>query len=121
MPIYSFACPKCDYKCEVSRSMRFCEEPLPCICGVDMVRDFAADLINVGVDSYAKPIHSDALAISPSQRAEHERKFPDIKLDDQCRPVFDNYRPHQDYLDKCNLVKSRNRKGKRRSCSKRIA
>ena len=121
MPTYSFICSECNDRQEVIRSMKDADRVQLCICGADMNRDFAIDQIRVGKMNYSKPIHSDALAINPRQRAEHEKLFPDIKLDSQCRPVFDNYRKHQDYLDKCNLVKNRNRKGKRRSCSKRIA
>lgn len=121
MPAYSFRCRNCDHKREVIRPMKDADKLVLCICNVDMERDFAADQIRVGKTSYAKPIHSDALAVSPRQRTEHEKLFPDIKLDSQCRPVFDSYRKHQNYLDKCGLVKQRNRKGKRRSCSKIIA
>ena len=59
-------------------------------CGKHMVRDMRADLFNTPNDSYTKPLHSDALAIAPSQRKEHEQKFPYIKLDKKCRPIFDN-------------------------------
>lgn len=121
MPVYSFICSECGDKQEVTRSMKTSDKVQLCICGADMFRDFAADQIRAGGKDYSKPIHSDALAISPRQCAEHKRKFPDIKLDSQCRPVFDSYRKHQDYLDKCNIIKQPNRKGKRRSCSKRIA
>ena len=120
MPVYSFMCPECDYTCEVTRPMKDSGKPVFCLCGLEMRRDFATDFINTGNKDYGKPIHSDALAISPSQRAEHEKKFPDIKLDSQCRPIFDNFRKHEDYMKKCGIVKHRNRKGKRRSCSKII-
>jgi len=33
--------------------------------------------------------------------------FPNIELDNQNRPVFDNFQSHQKYLNKCNLVKER--------------
>ena len=54
---------------------------------------------------YKRPIHSDSLAISPDQRAEHERLFPNIRLDKECRPIFDNVRDHDDYLNKIGMVK----------------
>jgi len=57
--------------------------------------------------NYKHPIHSDALAIHPDQRAEHEKMFPNIRLDGQNRPIFDNFVDHQSYLDKCGLVKLR--------------
>jgi len=71
-----------------------------------MNRNFAADIPHAP-NTYKRPIHSDSLAINPEQRKEHEQKFPDIKLDNQCRPIFDNFASHQRYLDKCNLVKER--------------
>jgi predicted RNA-binding Zn-ribbon protein involved in translation (DUF1610 family) len=55
--------------------------------------------------NYKHPIHSDSLAINPEQRAEHERLFPDIRLDKECRPIFDNYRDHEAYLKKTGFVK----------------
>lgn len=54
---------------------------------------------------YRNPIHSDAMAISPDQRAEHEKLFPNIRLDKECRPVFDNVRDHDDYLKRTGFVK----------------
>jgi len=71
-----------------------------------MDRDFAADIPHTSKD-YMKTIHSDSLAINPEQRAEHEQRFPNIKLDDQHRPMFDNFQDHQKYLNDCNIVKER--------------
>ena len=108
MPVYSFQCPKCENKEESARTMKNANKKCMCICGVRMVRDFAADLpFASGGDYGARAIHSDSLAIAPSQRAEHEKLFPDIKLDSQCRPVFDKFGSHEKYLKKCNLVKDR--------------
>jgi hypothetical protein len=63
-------------------------------------------------DSYRKPIHSDALAIHPSQRREHEQKYPDVKLDSENRPILDSYKKHDDYLEKRGVYKppGRNRR-----------
>ena len=57
--------------------------------------------------NYLNPVHSDALAIHPDQRAEHEQLFPNIRIDKQNRPVFDNFKDHEDYLKKTNMVKVR--------------
>ena len=73
-----------------------------------MNRDLKADLPFASGD-YKRAVHSDSLAISPDQRAEHLQKFPNIKLDSQNRPVFDNFQKHQAYLDTCNIVKERKR------------
>lgn len=85
----------------------------PMCCHKPMGRNYQVDLANVGNKEYAKPLHSDSLAISPSQRAEHQKLFPDIKLDDQCRPVFENYRQHDSYLEKTGFVKLKQRKKRR--------
>ena len=62
---------------------------------------------------YKKPIHSDALGIQPDQVAEHRKKFPNIELDNQNRPVFHNMPEHQDYMDKCGIVKQTSSNKKR--------
>lgn len=67
--------------------------------------DMRWDVKVAGGQMYKNPIHSAALAINPCQRAEHERMFPNIRIDGQNRPVFNNYKDHQAYLDKCNLRK----------------
>lgn len=103
MPLYKFAC-DCRRKQEVTWPMSRSKELLVCECGEKMYRIY--NFHNRGM-SYKKPIHSDSLAIAPSQRAEHEQRFPNIKLDKACRPIFDDVRTHQKYLDDCNLVKDR--------------
>ncbi|MCK5614404.1 zinc ribbon domain-containing protein [Candidatus Pacearchaeota archaeon] len=107
MPLYSFLCPKCENREERVRAGKNAGKRCMCTeCGVKMNRDLQADIPFVSGD-YKKPIHSDSLAIAPSQRAEHLKTFPDIKLDSKNRPVFDSFGPHQAYLNKCNLVKER--------------
>ena len=108
MPLYSVKCPKCGAKDERVRTMQNADKKYMCTeCGARMNRDFAADLPFASGDYHQGAIHSDSLAIHPDQRAEHLQKFPNIKLDSQNRPVFDNFQKHQKYLDKCNLVKER--------------
>ena len=100
-------CPNCDRHEDVVRRMADAAKPWRCVdCKVKMNRDFQADIPFASGD-YKRAIHSDSLAISPDQRAEHLQKFPNIKLDKQNRPVFDNFQNHQAYLDKCNIVKER--------------
>ena len=68
---------------------------------------FQADIAFASCGDYSRPINSDSLAIAPSQREEHLKLFPDIKLDKANRPVFDKFQSHEAYLKKCNLVKER--------------
>ena len=107
MPIYSFQCPECGDKEESVRTMSHANRVCMCICGARMNRDFQADIPFASGDYHQGAVHSDSLAIAPDQRAEHLQKFPNIKLDGQNRPVFDNFQSHQTYLDKCNIVKDR--------------
>jgi len=118
MPLYSFICSECGGKKENVRAMKDAGKVCMCTCGAKMNRDLQTDLPFASGNDYKRPIHSNSLAINPEQRAEHEKVFPNIKLDNQCRPIFDNYRNHQNYLDKCNLVKERK---KVKSRGKRIA
>lgn len=107
MPIYSFAC-SCGMKTKCTRVMKDADKICACECGLEMIRDYRADIPFVsGGDYGSRAIHSDSLAIAPSQRAEHLKKFPDIKLDSQNRPVFDKFSSHEKYLKQCNLVKER--------------
>ena len=108
MPLYSFQCPECGDKEESVRTMENADKACMCTCGAKMNRDFQADIpFASGGDYGSRAIHSDSLAIAPSQREEHQKLFPDIKLDSQCRPVFDNFSAHEKYLKQCNIVKER--------------
>ena len=117
MPRYTFKC-ECGEIVEVIRPMKGASDPWFCLCGEQMTRDYAADHINGGNKDYARPIHSDSLAITPGQVAEHQRLFPDVEIDSECRPVFNNYQQHNKYLEKTGFVKNP-KKAKRRG--KRIA
>lgn len=103
MPFYSYECPECHWVDEVMKSVTKHAEIERCRqCGAVMDRDYSAEgnRTNTGHcgDSYHREIHSDALAITPEQRAEHQQKYPDVKLDALNRPVFQNYRQHDAYL-----------------------
>jgi len=98
MAIHSFVCDSCMIvvQDENTKCVHVCPE-----CGKDMRWD-----LNIGIHgNYKRPIHSDALAINPSQRAEHERHFPNIRLDNQCRPIFEKFTDHEAYLKKTGFMK----------------
>lgn len=55
--------------------------------------------------NYQHSVHSDSLAIMPSQVEEHKRLFPNIEIDSEFRPVFDKFTEHQKYLDATGFQK----------------
>ncbi len=98
MPIHEFVCDKCSVRIEDSntKDIHFCP-----MCGKGMRWDCRVAIHG----NYKHPVHSDALAVPEHQRAEHERLFPNIELDGDCRPVFDNFTDHEAYLKKTNMIK----------------
>lgn len=117
MPIYCYYCPECGERSERSKLMSQSAEPESCLsCSARMVRDHSAEHVNSGNKEYGKTKWSDSLAVSPDQIQEHKRTFPDIRVDDQGRPGFDNFRQHNSYLEKTGFVKAPQKirkKGKR--------
>jgi len=121
MPRYEYKCPECGCEKEVVKIMAEVDRPEACdICEAIMKRDFQAEniLVGAGRRSYHKPIVSDSMAVAPNQVVEHRRLFPDVKILDDGRPVFDNFSAHEAYLKKCNIEKIPQKKRKR---GKRIA
>ena len=107
MPIYSYVCNNCGTEDTVVKPMSQHNRPEICpICHKLMERDIAADAPRIhGNRYYNKPLHSDALAISKSQVAEHRRRWPDIEIDSEFRPVFTGFKQHDDYLKDTGFVK----------------
>jgi hypothetical protein len=66
-------------------------------------------LQRAGTKEYTTPLHSDSLAITPGQVAEHKQLFPNIEIDNECRPVFHNYTEHDNYLKATGFVKKSQR------------
>ncbi len=99
MIIHRFICDGCEIIVTDSntKTIHKCPE---CNGGMRWILNFAIH------GNYKHPIHSDAMAISPDQRAEHEKLFPNIKLDPQCRPIFENFVDHEAYMKKCGIVKT---------------
>ena len=118
MPQYTFTCSTCGWSTELMLSMADSDKAPSCeVCGFDTRRDYQADLFMPGNKDYATPIHSDSLAISPTQVKEHNRLFPDVKLDSECRPILENYQQHSNYLEKTGFVKHA-QKTRKSSCGK---
>lgn len=105
MPTYNFICDNCGNEIEIHCPIKDRNNTQRCDCGKIMKRDYVGNGPNIGGDEYGKPLHSDSLAINPSQVAEHKREFPNVELDESCRPVFKNYRQHDSYLKKTGFVK----------------
>lgn len=70
-----------------------------------MARDYHASPPNIGDREYRRPIHSDALAIMPHQVEDHKKRHPNVRLDKECRPIFESYRQHEQYLNEVGAVK----------------
>ena len=98
MPIHNFICKACNISIQdtTTKGAHNCPE-----CGEEMWCPFGGGIGG----HYDRPIHSDSLAINPCQVKEHREKFPNIDLDSQCRPVFDNYTDHEAYLKATGFVK----------------
>ena len=62
-------------------------------------------IFNINGGTYLHTKYSDAMAVSMSQIAEHKVLFPDIKMDNQGRPGFDNVQQQDKYLNTCGMVK----------------
>ena len=98
MAIHSFVCDACSIIINdtSTKKIHWCPK-----CNYAMRWD-----LHVAIHgNYKTPIHSDSLAINPNQIAEHKKLFPNIELDGDCRPIFDNFVDHEKYLDKTGFVK----------------
>lgn len=107
MPLYLYKCSKCEGTGERYHSItKRPANTIPCPnCGEPMGRDIRAEMPNVSGHTYTTPLHSDSLAISPSQREEHQRLFPNVELDNQNRPVLTDVKQHDDYIQKRGFEK----------------
>jgi hypothetical protein len=100
-----------DWKCDCGNTLqetifrRWPNVPYCHKCHTSMYRDYGLQ-VNTGGHEYKKPLHSDSLAIAPSQVDEHKQKFPNIELDGQCRPVFHNVHEHDAYMEKIGVYKA---------------
>jgi len=98
MATHRFICNECNIAIEDTtiKGVHKCPK-----CDEDMTLDCKIAIHG----NYQHPIHSDALAISPTQIAEHKKLFPNIRLDKACRPIFEKFTDHEAYMKKCGIVK----------------
>ena len=116
MPEYCYVCTNCGAPHNVVKSMSESSDLERCpVCNGLMRRDFGGEGVHAAGDSYHTPLISDSLAMNPSQIAEHNQQFPDIKVHPDGRPQFDNFKQHNDYLAKTGFVKmpGKKRRGKK--------
>lgn len=109
MITHTFICDKCDLIATDTdtKKIHVCEN-----CGKDMRWD-----LNLAIHgNYEHPIHSDTLAISPDQVEEHRKLFPNIELDGQNRPIFDNFVRHRNYLEATGFRKERQKIKPKSNC-----
>ncbi|MBW2604701.1 MAG: zinc ribbon domain-containing protein [Deltaproteobacteria bacterium] len=111
MPMYVYRCGKCTKVVGVIKPMADsdCAEKCPA-CGHPMRKHFADNIPTVYQDGYSKDLHSDALAIHPSQRAEHRERYPDVEIDHLNRPVLTSVKQADKYYDGRGVVKAGGRK-----------
>jgi len=104
MPLYDFKC-SCGNVDSIVAPMKDAPVGLQCKkCNAIMYRIYK--LAGIRNKEYSHPLHSDSLAISPNQIEEHKRLFPNVEIDNEGRPVFHNFREHDDYLKKTGFVKN---------------
>lgn len=98
MAIHRFICYKCNGYIEdtTTKGIHKCPK-----CDEEMALDCHIAIHG----NYKHPVHSDSLAISPDQVEEHKRLFPDIEIDSEGRPVFDNFTRHEKYLKQTGFKK----------------
>jgi hypothetical protein len=107
-----------DWKCDCGHVMtetgyrQWPDVPRCPKCHEGMYRDYGG--VQTGGHEYKKPLHSDSLAIAPSQVTEHKQKFPGIELDSECRPVFHNVSEHDAYLNAIGAYKAPQKTGRSR-------
>lgn len=117
MPFFNFKCDVCGFERDTLRGVSRIEEEVLCqeCGGSTTVIGESENNLNFVVDPHAggkfypHEFHSDALGMAPSQVAEHKRLFPEIPIDSECRPVFTNFKDHDNYLTATGFSKQKQR------------
>jgi len=111
MATYAYVCTKCEGRQDVVKPMAESGRTELCpSCGALMDKDFSANIPQVYQSGYRKALHSDALAIHPSQRAEHRERYPGVEIDHLNRPVLTSVAQADKYYDGRGVVKAGGRK-----------
>lgn len=102
-------CPKCDVDMDMEKvciTSLAHETNLCDACGTRVYVGWKLGYtIGIRGKEYFHPLHSDSLAINPSQIPEHRKLFPNVNVDSEGRPIFENFRQHDDYLETCGFQK----------------
>ncbi len=108
MPAYEYKCAKCGDTYSLIQSMKE-DTPETIFCAPNQCKGIMYRVYGFSTphDSYSKPLVSDALAMHPSQIAEHRRMFPNIKVHEDGRPEFTSFSQHDDYLKATGFHKKR--------------
>ena len=114
MPTYAYVCDACGEREDIVKPMAESTSDETCrACGRPMRKDLTTSTPRVHKDSYSKPLHSDALAIHPEQRAEHQRLYPDVRLDRANRPILDSFAKAERYYNSRGIHKPMKRNRRR--------
>jgi len=119
MPRYDYYCANCGVSIEITKPMVKCNSDEMCrVCGERMAKQFMGQNINTPNKDYRTPIVSHSLAMHPTQIREHNKLFPDIHVQADGCPVFDNFKKHDDYLKQTGHFKETSRIKKRGTVTK---
>lgn len=113
MPAYPYVCDACGEHRDIVKPMAESSREERCTCDAIMRRDLMAGRPRCRKEFYSKELHSDALAVHPEQRAEHQKLYPDVPLDRQCRPVLSSYVQAERYYEKRGVHKPMQRRRRR--------
>lgn len=93
-------------KCKNTLELNEAPDCIPRCCDEYMNRIFPkGKRVSVLGKPYLRTKYSDSLAVSMNQIAEHKKMFPDVKVDAEGRPGFDNVQQQDRYLEASGMIK----------------
>lgn len=94
------------FKCEVGAvACPFCGGQAVYVIGEVDLAEHGVKSFRVGNCTYGKSLISDSLAINPCQIAEHRAKFPNVEVLPTGQLRFDDFKTHDEYLEKTGFRK----------------